>query len=177
MGGRARPPSIRPQRLIERCLKLALWRSGALGQIGGPRSPAFELREPSTGKQRYGGFVMEYFQRPGRWLMLAHAESEGGGSEEHRVHQLVRRGRPRRTKLSYEELQRHECCKTYCPPKTQLFSASGAVLKTLSGAKCKQGCQAHVRAAAGRKAPPAQDSQDQKQAAEPADCRRGTANR
>ena len=44
---------------------MALWSSGALGRIGGARSPAFELREPRTGKQRYGGFVMECFQRRG----------------------------------------------------------------------------------------------------------------
>ena len=69
VGGRARPPSNRPQRLIEGHLKLALWSSGALGRIGGARSPAFELREPRTGKQRYGGFVMECFQRRGRRLM------------------------------------------------------------------------------------------------------------
>ena len=69
VGGRARPPSNRPQRLIEGHLKLALWSSGALGRIGGPRSPAFELREPRTGKQRYGGFVMECFQSPGRRLI------------------------------------------------------------------------------------------------------------
>ena len=57
------------------------------------------------------------------------------------------------------------------------FFGERSWFKNALGAKCKQGCQAQVRAAAGRKPPPAQDSQEQKQAAEPAYCRRGTANR
>ena len=131
MGRRARPPSIRPRRLAQGLLEVALWSSGALCRIGGPRSPAFEIREPKTGKQRYGGFVMECFQSPGPWLKRAcrigsplDLSSECDAKEQC--------ARPLLIKISYEELQWHERPKTYCPPETQLFSASGAGLKTLS---------------------------------------------
>ena len=127
MGGRARPSPIRPQRLAQGHLEVALWSSGALGRILA-RVLNSESRERAN---RGAGFRVV---QAGRGLLCRHGGGQSGHTLSASAGLLVRRTKRYKT-------PRHEG-KTYCPPDPSLAGLKKSLARQV------QGCQVQVRAAA-----------------------------